>query len=137
MKKAILWGFILVLTSTALMAQEEQAPGYSITFLTDKKDLNQVWATSAIFAGRSFSEIWTATIKMLIIDRNRILIADKISGFISCEKAVGGFDSQFFIEDTPGGVEVLFPSAGGVKGIQKISEKICKSIVEQLPPKAK
>jgi len=105
-----------------------------MTFLMDPKDQNQVWGTSALFPGRSFPEIWTATIKMLIVDRNEILIADKASGFISSKGLV--INNQYFIEERSGGVEVIFLSSGGLKSIQKFSDKICKAIVEQLPKKA-
>jgi len=117
MKKAALLGFVMILMSSALLAQEDQAPGYSLTFLMDKKDANQAWGTSAFFPGRSFSEIWTATIKMLIVDENTVLIADKPSGFISSKDIVS--DYQYFIEEKAGGVEVIFPMAGGLKGIEK------------------
>jgi len=117
--------------SAALMAQDDQAPGYSLTFLMDKKDTNQVWGTSAYFPGRSFSEIWTATIKKLIVDHKRILVADKSSGFLSGEDHYG--DVQYFIEERSGGVEVIFPSAGGQKGIEKIARQVCETILEQLP----
>ena len=135
MKKAIVVAFILVLISATLIAQDDPASEYSITFLMDKKDQNQVWGTLALFPDRSFSEIWTAIIKMLIVEHNTVLVADKTSGFISSKDNFG--DYQYFIEGRSGGVEVMFPTAGGVKGIQKISDKICKQILDQLPPKSK
>ncbi len=130
MKRAAFLGFALILASVALLAQGDQAPGYSITFLMDKKDANQVWGTSAFFPDRSFSEIWTATIKKLIVDHKRILVADMASGFLSGEDHFG--DVQYFIAERPGGVEVIFPSAGGQKSIEKIARQVCEAILEQL-----
>lgn len=119
----------LVAMCSMAMGQTEATPGYSLELVMDKKDANQVWAAVAFFPGRAYADMWTATIKHLLVDHKRILVADKASGFISGEDHIG--DVQYFLEERPGGIQLIFPAAGGLKGIEKLARQRCEAILEQ------
>lgn len=137
MRKIVLWTCFLFLGSAMLIGQEDKAPAYSITF-KNLKGSTLIGAATAVFFGRSSAEVWSATIKMLVMDDKQIMTADRPSGFISAKMEVlGDVWYQFFIEDTPEGASVFMPLKGKGAGIRKVGEDICKGIAEQLPPKAK
>lgn len=138
MNKSILWPCILALVATALIAQEQKSSVYSFTLEQSGK---QVMAVSAIFYGRTPEEVWSATIKMLIMDGKafyEIVTADRINGFIAAKSSVMSSDCpQYFFGHTPDGATVFFPFRGRGAAMQKYAEDICKRIAEQLPPKVR
>ena len=118
MKRLILMGFLIILTLISiLLAQEEKFPGYSINFTKDKN------AATVIFEGRTFDKVWAAVIKVLMLDKYKIVASDKTGGTISAVQFMDDFTRnvlkdmnlgtheckwEVFVETAEEGIQVLF-----------------------------
>jgi len=80
MKKMFLLGaMVLVLQGGGLLGQEGRNP-YPYSYTLDKG------VGEGIFTGVSLDQVWTATIKSLMLNNCRILFTEKQSGIMSAER---------------------------------------------------
>jgi len=141
MKRLILMGFLIILTLVSiLLAQEEKFPGYSINFTKDKN------SATVIFEGRTFDKVWAAVIKVLMLDKYKIVASDKTGGTISAVQFMDDFTRnvlkdmnlgtheckwEVFVETAEEGIQVLFVAQNISKPKRGI-RNLCKKIAETL-----